>query len=551
MAERKIIIVISGEIASGKTTLAQKLESRFGFKLLKTRDALIHLASKKLAGESPSRSFLQKFGANLDATDGGKWVLNYFQNDFGFSVSGHSCFVVDAVRILNQINHFRDAFSYAVCHIHLTASKKILKERFLGREEIKDLSEPSALKKYNEATLDPTEQQVQTLAQQADITIDTGLCTEEDVFIRIASLLKLLPQTNNELVDVIVGGQFGSEGKGHVAAHIAPEYDCLVRVGGPNAGHTVFEKPLKHVFHLLPSGSHRNQTAKLILGPGTIINVDTLLSEISQYHIVDEQDKMNRRLVIDENAIIISNEQIELEQSVKKTIGSTGQGVGAATANNILARLYANDKHKAKNNKRLQEFIGSTYEELEKMYQNNHRVLIEGTQGTGLSLHHGIYPYVTSRDTTVSGCLSEVGVSPKRVRKIIMVTRTYPIRVGGNSGPFFSKEIDFETIANRSGKDLSLLKSSEKTTTTKVQRRIAEFSWTLFRKACELNSPTDIALTFTDYFSKGNENVRRYDQLTEQTRQFIEELEMCSGVKVSLVSTCFDYRAIIDRRNWK
>jgi adenylosuccinate synthase len=188
---------------------------------------------------------------------------------------------------------------------------------------------------------------------------------------------------------------------------------------------------------------------------------------------------------------------------------------------------------------------------LEMMYQNNKRVLIEGTQGTGLSLHHGIYPFVTSRDTTVSGCLSEVGVSPKRVRKIIMVTRTYPIRVGGNSGPFLSKEIDFETIAQRSGKDLSLLKTNEKTTTTKVQRRIAEFSWTLFRKACELNSPTDVALTFTDYFSKSNENIRRYDQLTEQTRQFIEELEMCSGVKVSLISTCFDYRAIIDRRNWK
>jgi adenylosuccinate synthase len=132
-----------------------------------------------------------------------------------------------------------------------------------------------------------------------------------------------------------------------------------------------------------------------------------------------------------------------------------------------------------------------------------------------------------------------------------MVTRTYPIRVGGTSGPFISREIDMETIAGRSGKDAAELKRNEKTTTTKIDRRIAEFSWELFRKACELNSPTDIAITFVDYFSTKNEKARRYDQLTVETRQFIEEIERCSGVKVSLISTCFDYRAIIDRRNWK
>ena len=132
-----------------------------------------------------------------------------------------------------------------------------------------------------------------------------------------------------------------------------------------------------------------------------------------------------------------------------------------------------------------------------------------------------------------------------------MVTRTYPIRVGATSGPFLSKEISFDIIGKRSGKHIETLKLAEKTTTTKIDRRVAEFSWTLFRKACDLNSPTDIALTFTDYFSTDNERARRYDHLTPETRQFIEELEMCSGVKISLISTCFDYRAIIDRRNWK
>ncbi|GAA4749331.1 adenylosuccinate synthetase [Flavisolibacter ginsenosidimutans] len=548
MAERKIIILLSGEIAAGKTTLAHKLEEKFGFKILKSRQAIKDLAKKKLKGEDPDRTFLQKFGTTLDQKEDGRWVLDYFQNDFGFSFEEDSFFIVDAIRILKQIEHFRKAYSFSVYHIHLTAPAHVLQERFLKREEIRYLSRKIAIEKYHEAKQDPTEKQVPTLAADADLTIDSELATEDDVFIRVSSFLKLLAPTKNELVDVIVGGQFGSEGKGQIAAHIAPEYDCLIRVGGPNAGHTVYEEPTKHVFHLLPSGCKRNPTAKLILGPGTIINVNKLLEEITNYRVVDE---FSNRLIIDENAIVISDADIELEQEVKRTISSTGQGVGAATATNIIARLYGTDKHKAKNCDKLKPYIGSTYDVLENLYQNNKRILLEGTQGTGLSIHHGIYPYVTSRDTTVSGCLSEAGISPKRVNKIIMVTRSYPIRVGGTSGPFFSKEINMETIAKRSGKDPEELKRNEKTTTTKIDRRIAEFSWTMFRKACELNSPSDIALTFADYFSTKNEKARRYDQLTSETRQFIEEIETCSGVKVSLISTCFDYRAIIDRRNWK
>jgi adenylosuccinate synthase len=551
MAERKIIILVSGEIASGKSTLAHKLEENFNFKVLKTRDALIDLARKKLKGQEPDRTFLQNFGTTLDKKDGGKWVLDYFQNNSDFSLANGSLFFVDAVRIQKQIDYFRKAYSFIVFHIHLTASQECLKQRFLTRDEVSHLSKSEKLKKYEIAKREETEHQVHTLSDDADLSIDTELSTIQDVFIRVASFLKLLSSTNNKLVDVIVGGQFGSEGKGQVAAHIAPDYDCLMRVGGPNAGHTVYEEPIKDVFHLLPSGSRRNPNAKLLLGPGTVINIDKLLHEVSTYRIIDELSKSKKRLVIDENAIVIRQKDIDYEQKIKKKISSTAQGVGSATANNILARLVRSDKHKAKHFPKLLPFLGSTFDELENLYRNNKRVLLEGTQGTSLSLYHGLYPWVTSRDTTVSGCLSEAGISPMRVNRIIMVTRTYPIRVGGTSGPFISNEIDMETIAARSGKDADQLKKNEKTTTTNIDRRIAEFSWELFRKACELNSPTDIALTFVDYFSTANEKARRYDQLTPETRQFIEEIERCSGVKVSLISTCFDYRAIIDRRNWK
>ncbi|KYP13499.1 adenylosuccinate synthetase [Flavihumibacter sp. CACIAM 22H1] len=547
MAERKIIILLSGEIGAGKSTLSKRLEEKFNFKVLRTREAIAELRKKHMRENPGDRSFLQEGGAALDKIDGGKWVLDFFQEQFKLSREDDRLFVIDSVRIASQIQHFRKAYNHIVFHIHLLASPEILKERYMQRDEVASLEANEAEQKYEESKRDLTEMQVGSLSAEADLCINTELSTPEDVVVRIASFLKLLAPTGGKLVDVLVGGQFGSEGKGQISAHIAPEYDCLVRVGGPNAGHTVYEEPEKHVFHLLPSGCYRNQHAKLLLGPGTVINADKLLEEIAKYRVADE---FSRRLVIDENAIIISEQDIALEEANKTKISSTAQGVGAATATNIVARLWAETKHKAKYHPKLQPFIGSTFDELEAMYRDNKKILLEGTQGTGLSLHHGLYPYVTSRDTTVSGCISEAGISPMRINKIIMVARTYPIRVGGTSGDFQSKEIDLDIIAHRSGLDPEVLKKREITTTTKKARRIAEFNWSLFRKACELNSPTDIALTFVDYFSKENEKARRYDQLTPETRQFIEEVERCSGVKVSLISTGFDYRAIIDRRNW-
>ncbi|MGJ1312238.1 adenylosuccinate synthetase [Sphingobacterium lactis] len=546
MGDKKVILVLTGEIGTGKSTLTEKLESRFGFKSCKTREGLNYFAQKKLKGKQPDRDFFQKFGTALDVQGDGKWVLEYFQHLYGSEFGNHNLYVIDSARIINQIKHVREAYSYFVFHIHLEAASRTLEQRFFERGEIREMSQSNQIEKYKGYKADETEKQVPKLREEADLVINTDRCNEEDVFVRVASFFKLLPPLKNELVDVIVGGQFGSEGKGQIAAHISPDYDCLMRVGGPNAGHTVFERPTNHVFHLLPSGTHRAPNAKLLIGPGAVLNLEKILQEIRTFNVE------YGRLIIDENAIIISEKDIEEERKIAEKISSTAQGVGFATATNIISRLLGEDQHKAKNYlKELRGYLGSTSEELELMYRDGKKILLEGTQGTGLSLHHGLYPHVTSRDTTVSGCLSEAGISPRRVRKIIMVTRSYPIRVGGASGPFVSKEIDMQTIAERSGKDANELIKKEITTTTKKNRRIAEFSWSLFRKACELNSPTDIALTFTDYISKENENARRYESLTEDTRRFVEEIERCSGVKVSLIGTTFDYRAVIDRRNWK
>jgi adenylosuccinate synthase len=111
-------------------------------------------------------------------------------------------------------------------------------------------------------------------------------------------------------------------------------------------------------------------------------------------------------------------------------------------------------------------------------------------------------------------------------------------------------ELTWKKIAERSGVSLSELTNSEKTSTTKRKRRVAEFNWSLFRKAVSLNGPTDIALTFADYIHVGNRDARRFEQLNEETLRFIAEIEYVASAPVSLIATRFDHRSIIDRRAW-
>jgi adenylosuccinate synthase len=198
-------------------------------------------------------------------------------------------------------------------------------------------------------------------------------------------------------------------------------------------------------------------------------------------------------------------------------------------------------------------FIRPACAVLDNAFLERRRVFVEGTQGTGLSLYHGQYPHVTSRDTTVAGCLSEAGISPSRVRRVIMVVRSYPIRVQdpskSTSGPM-SQELTWREISRRSGVPLSELQNTEKTSTTHRKRRVGEFDWELLRRAASLNGPSDIALTFADYVSVKNRDARRFEQLSEETIRFIEEIERVAGAPVSLISTRFDSRSIIDRRSW-
>ena len=505
------------------------------------------IAKNKNKGKLPERSALQKFGEKQDKETNGKWVVDHFHSE----INKHPRIIIDSARIIGQVTSFREAYGDSIYHIYLDAPADKRRERFIERKKKEDNfgSVAEAKEKFEAYSNDPTEKQVVTLKPKSDLVIHTqDSLNPMDHVVRIASFLRILPRIHNKNVDVVIGGQFGSEGKGQVAAYLASEYDCLVRVGGPNAGHKVFNQPEPDVFHIIPSGSNKNRDAKIVIGAGAVIRESQILSEIRKFNIEAE------RLIIDENATIITDDDIVAEEELDK-IGSTKQGVGAATAQNLfIHRLNANDNFKAKNCNSLKQYIGSAHQVYERMNLKNKKILLEGTQGTFLSLHHGFYPYVTSRETTVGGCISEAGIGINKVRKIVMVVRRYPIRVqnpvGGTSGDFHSTEISLQEVSDRSGYPLKEMEKIEKTTTTKKDRRIAEFNWGLFRKACELNTPTDIAFTFSDYINYENQKARRYDQLTKDTTKFIEELERCAEVPVSLIATRFSYRSIIDKRHW-
>ena len=533
------IVVVSGPISAGKSSLAEALCRQYDATVIKTRD----LIRKQLPNVKEERAALQRAGEKLDKADGGAWVKNALVRFIEDNVGGPAAsglFVIDSARIPGQVRAIREAYGTAVHHIHVDASDKVLADRYAQRS-----GKTKEFERYEDVRKSKTEREVRKLAALADTVVATDRCTPEAVLVRSIALLGLYPRIATPLVDVLVGGQYGSEGKGNIVGHIAPEYSLLVRVGGPNAGHKVYAEPEPEAYYHLPSGAERAPKAQLLLGAGAIIYPPKLLREISAHHIDAD------RLSVDPCAMIIEDADIETERKLLDTISSTAQGVGAASARKIMGRggKTVPPVRLAKDISELNPFIRESQTIFERAFVRGEHVLLEGTQGTTLSLHHGKYPYVTSRDTTVAGCLADGGIACTRVRRIVMVCRTYPIRVGGPSG-HMELEITYEELARRSGIDIVELKKTETTTTTKKQRRLAEFDWEQLRRSTLLNGPTDIALTFVDYLDKANRDAFQFEQLNLEAVRFIEEVERVSGVHVSMISTNFSWRNVIDRRCW-
>lgn len=339
-------------------------------------------------------------------------------------------------------------------------------------------------------------------------------------------------------VTVVVGGQFGSEGKGKVAHWLAKEMkaSAVVRVGGSNSGHTVISPSGKViVFRHLPTAAILSDV-KCILPAGSYLDPDVLLDEIISTGLSDD------RLFIDPNAVLITQEEKLQEQSsfLRDTIGSTLSGTGAA----VRSRIERNAALKlAKHDHRLSKYVRPVLPLMRECLELNKRVIIEGTQGFGLSLLHSTdFPYVTSRDTGAAGFVSEAGLSPLDVDDIVLVLRTYPIRVAGNSGPL-PNEIDWEEVSRKSGSGLPIL---EHTSVTKLVRRVAHFHPGVVKKAIESNSPTRIVLNHIDYVDSECSII---SALTKKADCFTKEIEELIDRPIDLFG--FSPSSLISRKQAK
>jgi adenylosuccinate synthase len=560
------VVLISGHLCTGKSGLARALQREFGYALVKTSEVLAPL------DRQINREALRTFAAQLDQETQGEWVFKAVR-EFATSLPANSPIVVDNLQTRRQLEYFRGHAEFHVTHVHLYASAEELLRRY--KKKCGSLTVMSQ-DVFAAADCIKDESDIEFFKRDADVRIYVGRTDTGDNLVRVAARLGLYPPPDVRCVDVIVGGQFGSEGKGHIAAYLARDYDILVRVGGPNAGHSVSSASGVYVYHQLPSGA-KDTDARILLGPGMTLNVERLMREIQDCEIGPD------RLFIDPQVMVIEKADLEQERELVTSIASTGRGGGAAAARRIMGRRPGAVRL-ARDIDALKPFVGegphhrgSIAVQLEEAYRQGLSVLLEGTQGSGLSLYHGQYPYVTSRDTNVAGCLAEAGISPSRVRRILMVIRPTPIRVGNPDAVLLQSaataaddqqqprhsgqlkhETTFEEVAKQAGLDPRDLLSHEKTSTTKRDRRVGWFDWEQFRKACALNAPSDIVLTFADYLSCENQNARRFEQLNMDTIKFIEEIERVAHAPVSLINTRFvrtveerlDRRSVIDRRNW-
>lgn len=307
-------------------------------------------------------------------------------------------------------------------------------------------------------------------------------------------------------VTTIVGAQFGSEGKGKVALLLAQHQDAsiVVRVGGSNSGHTAYDRNGgRHVFRHLPTAVLFEDTL-CVLGPMSYIDPAVLRQEIE--HI----DLSPDRLVIDPRAIVITEQHKDQERraGLRGRIGSTASGTGAAIVSGI-SRSEA--VRRASDDSYLSSFVRPTRPILRTALDRGERVLIEGTQGYGLSnTLSNYYPYVTSRNTTAAAFVAEAGLSPLDVDDIVLVVRSFPIRVGGNSGPL-PCETNWPTVGAACGRPALLERSS----VTNCVRRVGRFDPVIVRAAIEANAPTQLVLNHVDYFGTPTDNVGNYPKTWE------------------------------------
>lgn len=290
-----------------------------------------------------------------------------------------------------------------------------------------------------------------------------------------------------EKVDVLIGMQFGSEGKGLIAGFLAKEegYDMVVNVNMPNAGHTyITDSGKEYMFKVLPNGAVHENIKRVMLGPDSVFSPERLLIEMQMIG-----GDIWSKLRIHENATMLRPEHTIGEQSsnIMNRIGSTAQGSSLAMIDKISRFPEAVVKFDPG------EFGANVISEAEWQAELRmaNKILLEGCQGWSLSLNSGFYPYCTSRDCTPGRLMSGARIPHHWINRVIGAARLFPIRVGGNSGPGYPDQTEI------TWEELGL--NPEFTTVTQRKRRVFTFSAMQIADCVAHCGVDDIFLNFCNY----------------------------------------------------
>jgi len=346
------------------------------------------------------------------------------------------------------------------------------------------------------------------------------------------------------MVDVILGLQWGDEGKGKIVDYFAPSYDIIARFqGGPNAGHTLYVNNEKIVLHQIPSGVFHENTINLI-GNGVVLDPVVLKKECDKVAGFGIDVKKNLFISHRTHLILPTHRALDKASELSKgtdKIGSTLKGIGPAymdkTGRNglrvgdlldksfITSYIKLRLKHqKLLDNYGFQDDIAQWEEEFfeaveflkqlnivnGEYFVNNKisdgkKVLAEGAQGSMLDIDFGTFPFVTSSNTTTAGVCSGLGVAPQRIREVIGVTKAYCTRVGG--GPFPTE------LLNETGEELRKI-GNEFGATTGRPRRCGWIDLVALKFACMINGVTSLVMTKADVLDA------------------FAELKLCTGYKI-------------------
>lgn len=332
---------------------------------------------------------------------------------------------------------------------------------------------------------------------------------------------------------IIVGGFFGDEGKGKIVAHVAfsDKPTIIARGGvGPNAGHTVEIGNKKFGVRMIPSGFvYKN--ARVLIGAGVLVDPKVLFREMELLGV-------RSRIGVDSRCAIIEDRHIKMDKKndhLSKEIGSTGTGCGPAAAERAM-RIT----RQAKDLPELKDYTTDVPLEINEAINRGDNVLLEGSQGYGLSLFYGTYPYVTSKDTTASQIASDIGVGPTKIDETIVVFKAFPTRVG--EGPFKTQ---------MSEEELRRLKIEEFGTVTGRARRIGLWDRKMAKYSAMINGATQIAVTGLDKLDPIVKGVNDFEKLTQKVKTFVDQNEREIGIPFTLLSTGPDISEIVDLREEK